>query len=85
MGATAMSTARCDGELRWKTCIAAGGNCFFFLLFLSFIKGLEPGSIRERRGIVLAARDHAGVDRPHGQGGHQHGPAGRGAGRARQR
>lgn len=34
---------------------------------------------------MLAAGHHARVDRPHRQGGRQHGPAGRGAGRARQR
>lgn len=34
---------------------------------------------------MLAARRHARVDRPRRQGGRQHGPAGRGAGRARQR
>jgi len=30
---------------------------------------------------VLATGHHARVDCPHRQGGHQHGPAGRGAGR----
>jgi hypothetical protein len=62
-----------------------GGQWHFFSCFLSITKGFESGPVRERRGTVLATGHHTRVDCAHRQGGHQHGSAGRGAGRARKR
>lgn len=59
-----------------------GGQWHCFFCFFSITKGFESGPVRERRGTVLATGYHTRVDCAHRQGGYQHGPAGRGAGRA---
>lgn len=78
-----LCTPRHDGRRRLRY-VPRPATFFFFVSLLPF-KGFEPGAIRERRGAVLAAGHHARVDRAHRQGGRQHGPARRGAGRARER